>query len=246
MRPTKVVKAIMIVFLLSPLTAMAAQSLTPYKAEYKVKIMVLSGKLITEVRQTENGFMAHSVVQPSGLARLFLGGNIEESAWFGTSDGGVIPDRYSSVDTLTSDKKVMDFQFDWDRNEVTGTINDEEHRIELDGLVHDRVSIQYELMLDLLNNEPDQNYTLLNKDELRPIMVTNIGKKTLKVPFGKFEAVGIQHSTADSSRLTTLWCVEELGYLPVMIEQFRDGKLRVRARLKHYAPIARTVETAAN
>ena len=239
-------KALIVVLLMSPFCAQAAQSLTPYNAEYKVKIMILSGKLFTEFRRTEEGFMARSVVQPSGIAKLFVGGDIEESAWFGTGDGGVIPDKCRSVDSISSDKKVMDFQFDWDRQQVAGTINDEPHLLELDGLVHDRVSIQYELMLDLLNDEPDHNYMLLNEDELRPILVTNIGTKTIKVPYGKFSAVGIQHSTEDSSRKTTLWCVEELGYVPIMIEQHRDGKLRVRAVLKHYAPISDTVETAAN
>lgn len=239
----------LILLILLPLGAIAAPALTPYNAEYKVKILVLSGKLFTEFRRTDDGFMARSVVQPSGIAKLFIRGSIEESAWFATSHGGVVPDRYSSVDNISSDPKVMDFQFDWDRSEVAGTINDEEHLIELDQLVHDRVSIQYELMLDLLNNAPDHNYTLLNEDELRPIVVTNIGKKAVKVPYGKFDAIGIQHSNEEGTRVTTLWCVEKLGYLPVVIEQYRDGKRRVRAVLKHYSPILETeepIETAAN
>jgi hypothetical protein len=32
--------------------------------------------------------------------------------------------------------------------------------------------------------------------------------------------------------------VEELGYLPVLIEQHRKGKLRMRAELKTYAELA--------
>jgi hypothetical protein len=228
----------------APCNAAALESLTPYQAEYKVKILVLSGKLFAEVRATDDGFMARSVVQASGIARLFVSGTIEESAWFGTGDQGVVPDKYQSVDQISSDPKVMNFQFDWDQSRVTGTINDEEHVIELEGLVHDRVSIQYELMLDLLNNEPSTNYILLNEDELRPIFVTNIGEKDIKVPYGTFRAVGIQHSNKEKSRVTVLWCVEELGYLPVLIEQYNDGKRRVRAELKHYTPIQETAATS--
>jgi hypothetical protein len=33
-----------------------------------------------------------------------------------------------------------------------------------------------------------------------------------------------------------LWCVEELGFLPVIIEQHRLGKLKVRAALSKYTP----------
>lgn len=220
--------------------AIALERLTPYQAEYKVKILVLSGKLFAEVRETESGFMARSVVQPSGIAKLFVKGTIEESAWFDTGNSGVVPDRYSSSDQISSDPKEMSFEFDWDRSQVAGTINNEDLVIDLDGLVHDRVSIQYQLMLDLLNDEPSTNYVMLNDDELRPIFVTNIGVKDIKVPYGKFKAVGIQHSNEEKSRVTVLWCVEELGYLPVLIEQYNDGKRRVKAELKEYTPVLET------
>ena len=38
--------------------ANADQELTPYTAEYKVKISVLSGRLATELRRTEFGYSA--------------------------------------------------------------------------------------------------------------------------------------------------------------------------------------------
>jgi len=37
--------------------------------------------------------------------------------------------------------------------------------------------------------------------------------------------------------VTTLWCVEELGYVPVLIEQHRKGKLRMRAELQTYTAL---------
>ncbi|MDH4046502.1 MAG: DUF3108 domain-containing protein [Gammaproteobacteria bacterium] len=215
----------------------AAQPLTPYRAEYKVKISVLSGKLTTEFRRTSDGYSAKSTIEPAGLANIFLNGSIEESSTFTVTDGGVVPALYRSMDTLTKDQKEMNFSFDWDRHEVAGTIGEANYVIPLEGPVHDRVTIQYELMYELMNGSPADNYVMLNEEELRPIVVSNIGKKQVKVPFGTFEAVGIQHRTEDSSRVSTLWCVEKLGFLPVIIEQHRDGKLRARAVLNEYAPI---------
>jgi len=73
-------------------------------------------------------------------------------------------------------------------------------------------------------------------DKLKKISVRSIGTKEVKVPAGKYTAIGIEHQAENSSRTTTLWCVEELDYLPVIIEQHRKGKLKVRATLKKYAP----------
>ena len=107
----------------------------------------------------------------------------------------------------------------------------------LDGDVHDRVSLQYGLMYDLLNGGERAEYFLQDAEELKPLSISNIGTKAVKVPFGRFNAVGIQHQRQGSSRVTTLWCVEELGYLPVIIEQHRKGKLRLRAVLTKYNPL---------
>ncbi len=233
-----------ILALLATASASAEQLLTPHVAEYKIKVSMLSGKLNTEVKLTEEGYSAHSVLRAAGFASIFVRGNVVESSVFATDADGVRPLRYSSTDRISKQDKFMEFNFDWDRNEVTGIINDEEIQIALDGLVHDRVSIQYELMLDLLNGTSADEYLLLDDFESKLLAVTNIGTKTVKVPYGEFEAVGIQHrkKKSKSDRITTLWCVEELGYLPVMIEQHRKGKLRVRAMLTKYEALTLTAE----
>ena len=215
----------------------AADGLVPHAAQYKIKISLLGGVLDTRVYDVGEGYMARSVITPTGLASVLMNGSIVEQSEFRLLPAGIRPRHYESVDTLSKDPKTMNFDFDWDEQVVTGDINDEDFRFDFEGAVHDRVSIQYELMLDLLNGDEAQHYSLLDGDELKELTVKNIGTKRVRVPFGEFEAVGIQHRAGESSRVSTLWCVEELGYLPVIIEQHRKGKLRVRAELTDYRPM---------
>ena len=53
---------------------------------------------------------------------------------------------------------------------------------------------------------------------------------------GKFDVIGLQHQAEGSKRKTTFWCAPELDYLPVIIEQHRLEKLKVRAMLSRYTP----------
>jgi hypothetical protein len=78
---------------------------------------------------------------------------------------------------------------------------------------------------------------LFDIDEFKTLVVRNIGQRKVSTPAGDYTAVGIQHQAENSSRVTTLWCVEELGYLPVVIEQHRKGKLRMRAELSDYTAL---------
>lgn len=227
---------LLLVAMLTAATASAQERLTPHTAEYKVKISILSGKLNTRLQLTDSGYEATHRIVPTGLARMLVGGSIEETSGFEPTSDGVLPLRYVSIDTLSKDKTRADISFDWSTGAVTGTVNDEPVESILEELAHDRVSIQYELMIDLINGGPGETYILFDVDRLKTLHVTTIGTKEVKVPAGKYTAVGIQHQAEGSSRVTTLWCVEELDYLPVIIEQHRKGKLRMRAILSRYTP----------
>ena len=214
----------------------APGALTPHDAEYNVRITVVSGRLRTELKVTETGYSAKHSVRATGMSRLIARGEITEVSDFGNGPDGLYPSAYRSKDTLSRDKSRADIQFDWGNNQAMGTVNGEEFEATLGGLSHDRVSIQYELMHDLLNDGPSERYRMFDIDKQRLLDIRSVGTKQVKVPAGSFEAIGIQHQAENSSRVTTLWCVKELGYLPVIIEQHRKGKLRVRAKLRSYAP----------
>lgn len=234
---------VLLFFLFSylPSPALGGPALTPHTAEYKVRISVLGGQLTTQFEATENGYYAESVIEATGMSRLFANGTIREKSWFSERDGIIVPLQYRSADTLTDEQKVVDLDFDWRAREVTGYIDGADFQASLDDVVHDRVSLQYGLMYDLLNGGEKQTYLLQDAEELKPLTIKNVGTKAVTVPYGNFDAVGIQHQREGSSRVTTLWCVEKLGYLPVVIEQHRKGKLRLRAELTKYEPIVDSV-----
>ncbi|MGI9262002.1 MAG: DUF3108 domain-containing protein [Woeseiaceae bacterium] len=226
----------------SPMAVAAGDAaLTPHTAEYKIKISVLGGRLITTLAETELGYRAESSIRATGMSRIIAGGEIRESSEFSKSAEGLRPDHFVSNDGLTRDKETVDFAFDWDAGVITGLLNGENFETSVEGIVHDRVSLQYGLMHDLVNDVHRSDYFLQDAEKFKPLSITNIGSKPVKVPFGNFEAIGVQHQAAGSSRITTLWCVEELDFLPVIIEQHRKGKLKVRAVLTAYTPA--TIDT---
>lgn len=217
----------------------AESLLTPHKATYKVKISVLGGQLDTELRQTATGYSATHVIEATGMSRMFARGSIAETSHFDSVSDGVRPREYVSNDTLSREKEHATIQFDWDAGEARGTVNGSDVVAVIEGLAHDRVSIQYEVMHDLISGNAEARYTMFEIDRLRPVNVQIVGEKAVKTPAGDFQVIGVRHQAEGSKRVTTLWCAEQLGYLPVVIEQHRLGKLKVRATLEHYTPTSR-------
>jgi hypothetical protein len=211
--------------------------LTPHQAEYKLKISILGGQLNTELRVTPDGYVATHVVKPTGMAKLLASGQISETSQFRSTDDGIRPVKYRSDDSLSRDKTKASIQFNWETGEASGTVDDQAVSSIMEEIAYDRVSIQYELMFDLMNGGPSSQYILFDIDKLKTIMVSNIGRRTVKVPAGEFDAIGVQHQAVGSKRITTMWCVESLDYLPVIVEQHRKGKLKMRAVLTSYVPL---------
>jgi len=210
--------------------------LTPHTAEYKIKISVLSGQLTTRLFATDEGYVAVHRVTPTGMARMLVDGDIEEIAGFAVDDTGVRPLHYKSHDRMTKDKTDADFRFDWPARSIVGVVDGEAVTIDFDGRAHDRISIQYAMMRDMIVGTADESYLLFDIDKFKTLQITQIGTKEVSVPAGRYTAIGVRHQAEGSSRVTTLWCVPELDYLPVIIEQHRKGKLRMRATLESYAP----------
>ena len=217
---------------------LAGPLLTPHSAVYEVRVSLVGGQLKTRLEATADGYLATHVIKPTGISGLVASGRIRETSEFHLAQDGVRPSEYSTRDTLTPERTKASIQFDWDSGEARGTVNGENVVSVMNAIAHDHVSIQYQLMHDLLQGDPDTQYTMFEIDRLRTVNVRIIGSKKVDVPAGTYEAIGIQHQAEGSKRVTTLWCVEELGYLPVVIEQHRKGELRVRATLSRYSPRA--------
>jgi hypothetical protein len=216
--------------------SLAEMHLTPHKAEYAVKISVLGGQLNTELQATPDGYIATHIIKPTGMSRILANGSIIASSAFTRGFDGFRPWKYHTNDTLTRERLQADIEFDWENGAASGVVNNEDFASQIPGMAYDPISIQYELMSDLMSGKASDGYVLFELDELKTISVRLIGSRSVSVPAGKFEAVGIQHQSEGSKRITTMWCVKELDYLPVIIEQHRNGKLRMRAQLKSYLP----------
>ena len=167
---------------------------------------------------------------------MLTNGKMEVSSEFTIADDGLRPVSYHAIDTIGDDPEAQ-ITFDWQTNQARGTVGDEDVVLQLDGLSHDAVSIQYDLMYNLINDKPTTTYVLFDVDKMRVANVRNVGKKTVKTKLGNFEVVGIEHQKEGSSRKTILWCAPKLDYLPVVIEQQRKGKVTFRASLTEYVPL---------
>ncbi|MEL6869516.1 MAG: DUF3108 domain-containing protein [Pseudomonadota bacterium] len=219
-----------------------AQTLIAHEATYKIKAGFARGELTTRLSRDGDTWVARHVATPRGLAGLVTGGIIDETSVFVVRDDNIRVQSYLSSDGLSKDKGRIELEFDWQQKLARGTVTPEagdarELAVPLEPPLHDRLSIQYQLMHNLADDVTSGVYRMFDTDETKVLTISPAGSRRLKVSGKTYDAIGVMHQAEGSSRTTTLWCVPALGYLPALIEQRRKGKLKVRVTLQDYAQL---------
>jgi len=223
-------------------SSVSAADFEPHSAYYKVRIKVLKGAMVTELHKIETGFKGTSQISPRGLARLASKGTIENQSDFRLTEAGVQPLAFEGEDSISKRKKKASLSFDYEALRVTGLASEKKSgkRVEtqidapVEADMHDAVSLQYALMHDLQKGELKNQYVLVDGGKRKLINITQHEPIKLRVPYGDFEVVPVEHQVESSSRVTTFWLAKALGYLPVKIEQRRKGKRLMMAELNDY------------
>lgn len=217
--------------------ASTSAPLMPFEASYKVRMKGLGGTMTLRLDRDGDMWRATSLLKPKGLAAMFAGGTVEETTVFDLVDHRVRPVRYTVRDTVGRNDDTGHLDFDWDRATATGKDNDQNLEYAIDAMTVDRASLQYALMMDLARGRSAAAYTMLDGDRRKPLVIEQSGERLVAVPHGEYGTLEVHHQTRGSSRRAVLYMAEDLGYLPVRIEQYKNDKLRIRAELVSYTSL---------
>jgi hypothetical protein len=198
-------------------------AIRPYSAEYEVRYRGRDrGRSVRTVSYDESTsqYRFRSVTQLTGFwQRLAVPRPIVENSQFTSADGTVTPIGFSYEDGTRGkdDSFVLDFAaLDVDSS---------------DSLTLDPGALQVQIMLDGARSVGARQYRVIDADGAQLYNYSVEGTELVETALGKFETrIGMQQREG-SSRQTLVWTAPELNYLPVKIEQRRDGETRLEFRL---------------
>ncbi len=78
----------------------------------------------------------------------------------------------------------------------------------------------------------DSEFTIVDKQSLKQYLFKVIGNEEIETDIGKYNTVMVNRTRAGSSRSTTLWLAKELFYLPIKIQQKKDGNVKFEMEIK--------------
>jgi hypothetical protein len=196
-----------------------------YEVEYKGK-RVGSSHFSVSHDPANRRYRFESVSSFRGMIRLARPKPVIERSEFTIHDGAVRPMEFQYRDGSRSGEDDFHVAFDWHAGLATTTREDRTVELELRPGVLDRGSMQVAAMADMAAPGGPDRYVLADEDALRTYRYSPNGSATLETGLGSIDALGFIQQREGSSRRTLIWAAPELRYLPVRIEQQRDGETR--------------------
>jgi hypothetical protein len=142
------------------------------------------------------------------------------------TETGVRPLRYTADDGTSSTKRDADVQFDWEHNRATGVYEGVKVDMPLQPGIQDDLSVQIALMVELLAGRTPQQFLLIDKNTVREYRYTRDGEESVSTPLGKIDTVIYRSQKKGSPRITRFWCAPSRGYIPLRVEQEKDGDVQ--------------------
>ncbi|MCC6206970.1 MAG: DUF3108 domain-containing protein [Gammaproteobacteria bacterium] len=197
-----------------------------YKADYHYNAgILLSAKMERRLsRNTDGSYTLTSKMEAIGLLARVLSDNIEESSVWSLADGRPRPLKYqySHTGRKKGDERNAVLSFDWKKGIVINRINNDPWTMKVPTGAQDKLLYQYTLMRDLQAGRDTFSYDIADGGELKNFRFERVGTELITTPLGKLETVKLER--LHGSRRDLIWCAPALDYLPVRIEQRKNGK----------------------
>ena len=196
-----------------------------YEVEYKGKNV---GTSEFSVRHLADAglYEFNSRTVAKGLLKLVSPHPATERSSFRVDGDRIVPLEFWFEDGSRKGEDNLHIVFDWQRNIATVSGEDGQRELEVGPGVLDRGSIQVALMRDLAVKGEPGRYRMADDDSVTDYVYMDNGEAVTETGIGKLATRGVVQHREGSSRTTYLWLAPELKFLPVRIEQHRNGELQ--------------------
>lgn len=226
-----------------PVLADDADGVAQYTAQYEVRY---KGRRVAQAEfnvaaDSAGTYVFTSTTEGRGLlGRLAAPNPAVERSRFSVTNGRIVPMSFEFVDGSRKGEDNFSVAFEADSSEIqiTGATGSSTLPLEIDLL--DRGSLQVALMRDLAACSAPGPYRYVDDDGVKTYEYQQLEDDAAETGIGTIPTVRFMQQRAASSRRTILWLASEYSFVPVKIEQVRDGEIETVYSLESLSGVPRS------
>jgi hypothetical protein len=224
-------------------TVRAAESdgIVEYTATYEG---LYKGRHVADARFSvaadDDGYVFASETKARGLLRIASPKPAIERSRFRVDDGEILPSSYDFEDGSRKGDDNYSITFDSAAGEIRVTGPEVAKTLPFEPDLLDLGSIQVALMRDLASCNMPAAYRVVDDDGIKVYGYERLDDEEIETGIGAVTAVRLVQQREDSSRRVIIWLAPAYAFVPVRIEQIRDGETRSVMALESLSGIERS------
>jgi hypothetical protein len=173
-------------------------------------------------RLDNENYIYRSETNSTGLASVFYKLHVvEESHWY-LHEQQIKASSYSYDRIKKKKENHKKTVFDWKNMQAHYVGDGTESSFELQAGMTDKLLYQINLMHDLKRGHTPTSYTVVDGAKIKTYKLRDLGEESIDTPVGKFNTRKFSRLKSGNKDRITLWCAEDLHFLPIKIESIDD------------------------
>ena len=206
-----------------------AMPLADFKINYSARYSAfkLDASLQLKKMTATDTYSYEVTTKARGLAKLLQSGTARERSEFVLSEQGLQSVLYTYDDGSDKEENGSRIAFDWPNGIARSVHETVSAELLLETEIHDRLTADLNSIIQLRNGQAPKQQVIVYRNSIRRYNMTALGEETIDIPAGTFVTEKFLRQRTNSKRSTLIWFAKDANYLPVRIEQQKNGKTNV-------------------
>lgn len=206
-------------------SAAAELTIPPFEAKLVLnKYGINAAKGVMSFYPQDGDYVYSLDAKASGIVAAFTDAEINQKTTLSYQKDAFRPISYQYRQSGDDKPRDIDYTFDWDNKLAVGTYRNQKKSIKLTNDTQEVFSLPIIIMNDLKQERIPTEYTVVNKDKVLTYQCDVIGEERISTNLGTFDTLKVERRSEKSNKMVKMWFAKDLHYLPIKIEEFKDGQ----------------------
>ena len=217
----------------------ADNALPEFTAKYAIqKFGIKLAEAEYQLRYTDTGYKFTQKTKLYGVASMFRDDSVNAVSFVDNINGQLLLKKHSFKQTGKEKNRDEDFAIQWHTDneklsgKISGMVRSQPIQHNINTPVWEVLSFQLPLMIDAKTSKKDYPYNALLKGEIATYNFELTNNKTIVFADKDYQTLHLVRKDQQKDRQLHLWLAPAMHNLPIVIENYRDGKEHSRMQLE--------------
>jgi hypothetical protein len=217
----------------------AGHKLPEFNAHYAVqKYGIKLAEAQYQLSHTDRGYKFTQDTKLYGAANLFASDTVSAVSYVDETGDNLLLTKHIYRQTGREKNRDEDLNIQWDTHKnmltgkITGLVRSKKIELRTNTEIWDALSFQIPLMIEANKNIKEYPYRAILNGEINNYIFTLTSNNKTIFAGKEYKTIELVRTDPDKNRKLHIWLIPALKNIPVIVENYRDGKIHSRMQLE--------------